>query len=94
MIALPGAGGLPVALGAVGPGGRPDTAGLDLIGALPQARGQGLGTRLHAHLLALAAQRSAYHSGGTEAENSAMRRIFEKHGSRLVATQMYFVTGN
>ncbi|MDV6374576.1 GNAT family N-acetyltransferase [Deinococcus arenicola] len=91
LIALPSADGIPVALGAVGPGGRPDTASLNLIGVLPQARGQGLGTRLHAHLLALAAQKFAHHAGGTEAENFSMRRIFAGHGSRLVATQMYFV---
>ncbi|CAM3371638.1 N-acetyltransferase domain-containing protein [Deinococcus saxicola] len=91
LIALPGADGLTSALGAVGPGGRPDIASINLIGVLPQASGQGLGTRLHAHLLALAAQKFAQHAGGTEAENSAMRRIFDKHGSRLAATQMYFV---
>lgn len=90
LIALPGADGLPAALCAVGPGGRPDTANLNMIGVLPQERGQGLGTRLHAHTLALAAQKFARHDGGTEVENLAMRRIFEKHGSRLIATQMYF----
>ncbi len=94
LIALPGADGLTAALGAVGPGGRPATASINLIGVLPQACGQGLGTRLHAHLLALAARQFATHAGGTEAENAAMRRAFDKHGSRLVATQMYFVQGN
>ncbi|QLG13268.1 GNAT family N-acetyltransferase (plasmid) [Deinococcus sp. D7000] len=90
LIALTGADGRPVALCAVGPGGRPDTANLNMIGVLSQARGQGLGTRLHAHVLALAAQKFARHNGGTEVDNVAMRRIFEKHGSRLMATQMYF----
>lgn len=94
LIALPGTDGSPVALGAVGPGGRPDTASVNMIGVLPQAHGQGLGTRLHAHLLALAAQQFATHGGGTEAENAAMRRVFEKHGSRLTATQLYFSQGN
>ncbi|OLV18110.1 GNAT family N-acetyltransferase [Deinococcus marmoris] len=94
LIALPGADGLTAALGAVGPGGRPDTASINLIGVLPPSRGQGLGTRLHAHLLALAARQFATHAGGTEAENAAMRRVFDKHGSRLAATQMYFVQGN
>lgn len=93
LIALPDKYGLPAALGAVGPGGRPDTASINLIGVLPPSRGQGLGTRLHAHLLALAARQFATHAGGTEADNGAMRRIFDKHGSRLVATQMYFVQG-
>ncbi|CAM3638291.1 GNAT family N-acetyltransferase [Deinococcus frigens] len=90
LIALAGADGSPAALGATGPGGRPDTASINLIGVLPQSRGQGLGTHLHAHLLALAARKFARHDGGTEAENSAMRRVFDKHGSRLMATQMYF----
>ncbi|QFP76594.1 GNAT family N-acetyltransferase [Deinococcus sp. AJ005] len=94
LIVLPGADGLTAALGAVGPGGRLDTASINLLGVLPPFRGQGLGTRLHAHLLALAAQQFATHAGGTEAENAAMRRIFDKHGSRLAATQMYFVQGS
>ncbi len=55
LIALPGGDGSPVALGAVGPSGRPGSASINLIGVLPQGRGQGLGTRLHAHLMALAA---------------------------------------
>ena len=94
LIALPAGGGPIAALGAVGPGGRPDTASINMIGVRPAARGQGLGTRLHAHLLALATQKFTSHSGGTEAENIAMRRIFAKHGSQLAATQMYFVQGN
>lgn len=93
LITLPGTDGSFAALGAVGPGGRPDTASVNMIGVRPQAREQGLGTRLHAHLLALAARQFATHTGGTEAENAAMRRIFDKHGSRLAATQMYFVQG-
>ncbi|CAM4420518.1 GNAT family N-acetyltransferase [Deinococcus marmoris] len=94
LITLPDKYGLPAALGAVGPGGRPDTASINLIGVLSPSRGQGLGTRLHGHLLALAARQFASHAGGTEADNGAMRRIFDKHGSRLVATQMYFVQGS
>ncbi len=90
LIALPGTDGLPAALGAVGPDGRPDSGGINMIGVLPQVRGQGLGTRLNAHLLALAAQKFARHGGGTSADNAAMQRIFDKHGSRLIATQMYF----
>lgn len=93
LIALPAADGSIAALGAVGPGGRPDTASINMIGVRPGARGQGLGTRLHAHLLALAAQTFSRHGGGTSADNAAMRRIFDKHGSRLVATQVYFVQG-
>jgi GNAT superfamily N-acetyltransferase len=93
LFALPDADGSPAALGAVGPGGRPDTAGMDLIGVLPSWRGRGLGTRLHAHLLGWAAERFTRHSGGTEADNHTMRRIFEKHGSQLVATQLYFRAG-
>ncbi|GGO28894.1 GNAT family N-acetyltransferase [Deinococcus humi] len=91
LIALPGGNGSPVALGAVGPGGRPGSASINLIGVLPQGRGQGMGTRLHAHLMALAAQNFGRHDGGTEADNAAMRRIFDKHGSRQMATQLYFI---
>jgi ribosomal protein S18 acetylase RimI-like enzyme len=94
LIALPDADDSPGALGAVGPGGRPDTASVNLIGVLLQSRGRGLGTRLHAHLLALAAQNYRSHGGGTDADNAAMRRIFDRHGSRLMATQLYFVQGS
>lgn len=90
LVALPGADGQPVALGAFGPSTRPGWANLNMIGVHPGARGQGHGTRLHAHLLARAAESFAMHGGGTEAENHAMRRIFEKNGSRHTATQMYF----
>ena len=79
-----------MAAGAVGPAQRPDLAGIDLIGVLPEARGQNLGARLHAHLLALAAERFDLHAGGTDAGNVPMRRIFERHGAQLRATQLYF----
>ncbi|AWT36501.1 GNAT family N-acetyltransferase [Deinococcus arenae] len=78
------------ALGALGASGRPDTAGIDLIGVLPQRRGQGFGGRLHAHLLHLAAQTFGTHVGGTEAGSHAMRRLFDRHGARLVSTQLDF----
>lgn len=90
LCAFPDDCGQPVALGAVGPSGRTDWASVDMIGVLPETRGQGLGTRLHAHLLALAAEKYEHHSGGTGQGKQAMRRIFEKHGCQLVATQMYF----
>jgi GNAT superfamily N-acetyltransferase len=90
LLALPDTSGQSVALGAAGPSGRPDWASVDMIGVLPAARGQGLGTRLHAHLLALAAEGHGQHGGGTGQDNHAMRRVFEKNGSQLVATQMYF----
>lgn len=90
LLALPDVSGQPAALGAAGPSGRPDWASVDMLGVLPHARGQGLGTRLHAHLLALAAEGHGQHGGGTGADNHAMRRIYEKNGSRLVVTQMYF----
>ncbi|MHA0043162.1 GNAT family N-acetyltransferase [Deinococcus sp. PEB2-63] len=81
-----------VALAALGASGPPDTAGIDLIGVLPhrRGRGQGFGGRLHAHLLHLAAQTFGMHVGGTEADNHAMRRLFERHGARLVSTQLDF----
>ncbi|WP_104990148.1 GNAT family N-acetyltransferase [Deinococcus sp. NW-56] len=93
LVALPGTDGQPVALGAFGPSGRPGWANLNMIGVHPSARSQGLGTRLHAHLLARAAESLAMHGGGTEQGNHAMRRIFENNGSRHVATQMYFRPG-
>lgn len=49
-----------------------------------------LGQRLHAHLLARAAQEFGWHMGRTEADNHAMRRIFERSGSREKARQLYF----
>ncbi|MPY65192.1 GNAT family N-acetyltransferase [Deinococcus sp. SDU3-2] len=90
LVALSDASGQPIALGAFGPSTRPGRANLNMIGVHPSARGQGYGTRLHAHLLARAAESFAMHGGGTEQGNHAMRRIFEKNGSRHVATQMYF----
>ncbi|CAM3930146.1 GNAT family N-acetyltransferase [Deinococcus marmoris] len=80
----------PVALGACGPSNRPGWANLNMLGVHLEARGQGYGTRLHAHLLARAAEHFVMHGGSTEAENQPMRRIFEKHGSRHDATQMSF----
>lgn len=90
LCAFPDTSGQSVALGAVGPSGRTDWASLDMIGVLPGARGQGLGTRLHAHLLALAAEEHGRHGGGTAEGNDPMRRVFEKNGCHLVATQLYF----
>ncbi|MDL2342771.1 GNAT family N-acetyltransferase [Deinococcus sp. MIMF12] len=90
LVALPDTAGQPVALGAFGPSTRPGWVNLNMIGVHPDARGQGHGTRLHAHLLARAAESFTMHGGGTEADNHAMRRIFEKNGSRQTATQMYF----
>lgn len=82
-----------VALGATGSTPRPGrepVATVDLIGVLPGARGRGLGARLHAHLLALAAETCAEHAGATGADNAPMRHIFGKHGARLVAAQLVF----
>ncbi|MCD0156672.1 GNAT family N-acetyltransferase [Deinococcus sp. 6GRE01] len=79
-----------LALGATGPGGRPGEAGLDLIGVRPAQRGRGYGARLHAHLLGVAAQTFASHTGGTDAGNHAMRRTFERSGSVLLSTQQYY----
>lgn len=90
LIGLPDASNSLAALGAVGPSGRPGWASINLIGVQAQARGQGLGTRLHAHLLGLAAEQYSHHGGGTGADNHTMRRIFGKNGSRHTSTQMYF----
>ncbi|GGL13890.1 GNAT family N-acetyltransferase [Deinococcus radiotolerans] len=91
VVALPGdeVGEPLLALGAYGPA-KPGYGGVDMIGVHPQARGQGLGTRLNAHLLARLAERFTQHGGLTSADNHAMRRILQKNGSRHTATQMYF----
>lgn len=89
LVGLPSGGRL-AAFGKLGSSGRPGYANIHLIGVLPGARGRGLGTRLHAHLLALAAERHTHHGGSTRADNHAMRRIYAKNGSQLVATQLYF----
>lgn len=93
VVALLGEAGLPVALGALGPSNRPGWASINLIGVQEGERGRGLGGHLHAHLLARAAERFAWHAGGTEADNQAMRRIFERNGSQLRARQLYFRSG-
>lgn len=93
VVALPGPDGTPAALGAVGPTNRPGYGNINMMGVLPTCRGQGLGTRLHAHLLARAAERYLRHSGGTGADNAAMLRVFEKNGCQLTARQLYFQAG-
>ena len=90
VVALMSESGAPVALGAVGPMNRPDYCNINMIGVRESERGQGLGTRLHAHLLARAAERFTHHAGGTEANNAAMRRIFERNGCALRGEQLYF----
>ncbi|MBZ9715169.1 GNAT family N-acetyltransferase [Deinococcus multiflagellatus] len=92
LVGLPDASGALAALGATGPGGRPGTASIDLIGVHPGARGQGLGRRLHAHLLALAARDFSDHAGATDANNHPMRRIFEGHGAVLAQQQLIFTS--
>lgn len=79
-----------LALGAYGPS-KPGYGGVDMIGVHPAKRGRGLGTQLHAHLLSRLAPDFARHGGLTSANNHAMRRIFEKNGSRHTATQLYFL---
>lgn len=90
VVGLPDHAGNVVALGAFGPSNRPGWASLNMIGVQPSGRNQGYGTRLHAHLLARAAERFDWHGGGTGTENYAMRRIFQKNGSKQVSEQMYF----
>ncbi|MBZ9752383.1 GNAT family N-acetyltransferase [Deinococcus sp. HMF7604] len=91
LVALSDAAGHLTALGATGSGGRPSTASIDLIGVHPAARGQGLGRRLHAHLLALASHTFTGHMGATWADNHAMIRIFEGHGAVLSQRHLVFV---
>lgn len=65
-----------------------DRIGIQVLGVLPSARGQGAGSRLHAHLLATAKQKGAErHVGGTSAENIAMHTIYAKNGAALLSEQ-------
>ena len=79
-----------VGLGLVAPSNRPGWANLDLIGVQPDLRGRGYGQRLHAQMLRRAALSFTHHGGQTDAENHAMRRIYERNGSRHTGTQLYF----
>ncbi|WP_412029791.1 GNAT family N-acetyltransferase [Deinococcus yunweiensis] len=60
---------------------------MDKIGVRPERRRQGLGTRLHRHLLA---RLSEQHGRLTSVDNHDMRRIFDHSGSQHVGTQRYF----
>ena len=92
LMALFGEGVEPLALGTVQAAGRPDAATLDLIGVRLEQRGQGHGTRLHAHLLArVAAAGFGRHFGATDADNLAMRRILARHGARETAVQEVYL---
>ncbi|MFC5850138.1 GNAT family N-acetyltransferase [Deinococcus petrolearius] len=91
LVALFGEGAEPLALGTVQASGRPDAATLDLIGVRPGRRGQGHGARLHAHLLARAAEDFGWHFGATDADNLAMRRILARHGARETAVQEVYL---
>lgn len=79
-----------VGLGLVAASNRPGWANLDLIGVQPELRGRGYGQRLHAQMLRHAALSFTVHGGQTDAENHAMRRIYERNGSRHTGTQLYF----
>ena len=62
--------------------------GIQILGVLPSARGQGAGSRLHAHLLATAKQKGAErHVGGTSVDNVAMHAIYAKNGATLLSEQ-------
>ena len=91
LVALFGEGAEPLALGTVQASGRPEAANLDLIGVRPGRRGQGHGTRLHAHLLARAEEDFGRHFGATDADNLAMRRILARHGARETAVQEVYL---
>jgi len=89
LFGLPGADGVLAALAACGPA-RPGTGGIDLIGVHPAQRGQGLGKRLHGHLLTHLAAQFPEHGGITGADNHPMRRVFAGGGSQHTHTQLYF----
>lgn len=70
---------------------RPEYVTIHLLGVIPSRRGQGIGTRLHAHLLAVAkTQGASYHVGGTAADNHAMHAIYQHNGAKLTAEHYQF----
>lgn len=69
----------------------PEHVAIHLLGVLPSRRGQGIGARLHAHLLAVAkAQGALRHVGGTAADNHAMHAIYQQNGAELTAEHYQF----
>lgn len=54
--------------------------GVNMLGVAPDRRRQGWGRRLHRHLMWEAKGRSPLYLGGTDASNTAMRRLFEVNG--------------
>lgn len=69
----------------------PQHVAIHLLGVIPSRRGQGIGARLHAHLLAVAKEQGAIrHVGGTAADNRAMHAIYEQNGAELTAEHYQF----
>lgn len=61
------------------------------VAVLPERRGEGLGTRLHAKgLHLLAGQGVTNYFGSTDLRNEAMSRVFERNGCQVTATQLYY----
>ena len=59
------------------------TAVMDLLGILPEKRRQGLGTRLHQHMLCVAQSLCDTYVGMTDVKNTAMLKIFLNNGCIL-----------
>lgn len=56
-----------------------DTIAMDIIGVLPRKRRQGLGTRLHQHMMWISRALGNNYVGMTDAENLPMLKIFESN---------------
>lgn len=70
---------------------HPRGTGIHMLGVRPERRGAGLGRALHVHLLSLIAQTEARHVGGTDYENHAMRRIFERNGAVIGEQKQWLI---
>lgn len=69
---------------------QPHTGTLFYIGVFPQARGRGLGRRLHAEgLQRLQARDVTLYQGSTDLRNEAMRRVFAANGCTEVRQWFY-----
>lgn len=89
LFVVPDGAGEVIAAATLGLGPRGE-ASIHMVGVTPERRGQGLGARLHAHLLHEAASVSSTHMGGTDAANTAMIRIFERNGALQQSRQRQF----
>jgi uncharacterized protein YhfF/RimJ/RimL family protein N-acetyltransferase len=68
-----------------------DTGTLYYVAVLPERRGAGLGTKLHAlGLRLLASHGLRRYVGSTDVRNAPMRAVFERNGARVTGTEAYY----